>query len=122
MDRESCQALHVGGGRLTLVGLRLRLVRQLHYVVEVTGLLMASDVQDRELAGVQSGNRLELLDALKLALERPIVLERASMDDFHGTKLSEYVPRQPHLAVTAPSHAPEQFVLGDGRGRLSAGG
>jgi hypothetical protein len=91
-----------------------RIIRQLHHVVETA--LTPPDVQDVQLAGMAARNRLETPDALELALERPIILEGRAIDDLHCAQLAQNIARQPHFPITAAADAPEQFMVGNGRG------
>ena len=91
------------------------IVRQFHHVIEISGLLIPSYVQDVHLAFMQTGNRLELLDAFKLPVVRPIVLEPVPVNHFNGPVVAQHVSRQPHLAVAAAADAAQQFVVWNGR-------
>src|SRR5690606_24344723 len=51
------------------------IVRRLHHVVEVAGVVVATDVQERELARPARDRGLESADAFQLASEGAIVLE-----------------------------------------------
>ena len=93
-------------------------VRQLHHVVEI--ILRAADLEDVHQPFVRTRDRLELLDAFELALERPGVLERGAVNDLDRAQRSQFVARQPHFPVAAATDAPEQFVIGNA-GRWSGG-
>jgi hypothetical protein len=62
---------------------------------------------------VRAGDRLELLDAVKLALKRLVLLEGAAAYDLHRAQGAEDIARQPHFAVAAAPDAAEQFVIGN---------
>jgi hypothetical protein len=64
---------------------------------------------------MRPGDRLELLDALELAVERAGVREITAIDDFYRAELTKDVTRQPHLAVAPTADAAEQFVVGNDR-------
>src|SRR5437879_4728103 len=84
---------------------RIGIVRQLHDVIKISGAVIAPDVQDIHLAFMQTRNRLELLDAFKLPIVRPIVLEPVPVNHFNGPVVAQYVSRQPHFAVAAAAGA-----------------
>src|SRR5213076_866235 len=95
--------------------LRLRrVVRQLHYVIEPSLRVVASDLQQVHKSFVQTGNRFEVLDSGELAFERAIVLEVGSGDDLHRPMAAQRIARQPDFAVAAPADAADQFVIGNG--------
>jgi hypothetical protein len=61
------------------------------------------------------GDRLELLDAAKLALEGPGVLKRFAINNLNSPQCAQFVARQPHFAVAALADVTEQFVIGNRR-------
>ena len=62
-----------------------------------------------------AGDGRELLQAVELALERTVFLERTAMNDLHGAQFTEDGAGQPDFAVAAMPDGPQQFVVGDGR-------
>ena len=107
----------VCGFRTPNSAFRIGILRQFHHVIEETLGLVAPDVQDGELAGMRSGNRRELLQALEFALEGTVFLEGIAMNNLHGAPFAEHGSRQPDFAVAAVADGLEQFVVGDRRRR-----
>src|SRR6266498_4596262 len=103
--------------KLGIMNLRLsrRIVRQFHDVIKVTGLVIAPDLKNVQLAFVRAGNRLELLDAFELAHKRPVLLEAFPIDNLHGPVAAQSRARQPDFAITALANAANQFVIRDVR-------
>src|SRR6266404_6016695 len=64
------------GRSLSVFGSRLSVVRQFHHVIEIPAGLVATDVEDMDLA-FGMGDRLEVLNPFKLAFERTVVVEGA---------------------------------------------
>src|SRR5947209_5639824 len=109
--------LGIGGGRRTGGGKdallpgagRLRLgcgiVGQLHHVVEVVPCLTSPNVEDVHLALMQSGNRLEIANAVKLASIGTLVLEVLSVNDFDGPEVPEDRLREPDFSIAPAADA-----------------
>src|SRR5262249_33755234 len=93
----------------------LLIVGQLHNVVEVTGLFVAADVEDIDLAFVCAGNRFEFLNAFELALKGPVVRKVRAIDKFDGAICAHEVSGQPDPTVAAATDRPQQFVIRNGR-------
>src|SRR5262245_65192571 len=72
------------------------------------------DVHD---AGMGPGDRLELEDALELALVGTSAGEAAAPDDLHRPELAAGAPREPDTAVTAAADLLEDLVVGNSRRR-----
>src|SRR5688572_13431521 len=53
----------------------------------------------------------KILDALELALERTLVIERAPKHDLRRTKRAGHAPRQPHVTIAASPDTMQQFVV-----------
>ena len=113
-------ALHVRGQRARHVGLHvadvravLGIVRQLHHAVVKAALLIPADVQDVHEAGMPARDRLELLDALKLAVEGAGEFKVLTPDDLHGTQRARDALSQPHFAIGPGADALEQRVVGN---------
>src|SRR5437870_13728520 len=94
-----------------LVSRRGRIVRQLHYIIEISSRVIPPHVQDIHLAGVSAGDRLESFYPGKLALVRTVVGKAASIDDLYRAVSTHYVFREPDFAVSTLTDAPEQFVI-----------
>jgi hypothetical protein len=92
-----------------------RRVPQFHHVVETTGGVVAPDLEDIHESFVRTGDRLELLNAFELALERVVVIEAGAMHHFDGAKRAEGAAGQPDFAVAPGADAVEEFMIGDNR-------
>src|ERR1035441_164566 len=90
------------------------IIGQLHDVIEIAFVIVASNVQDRDLAWVGAGDGLELLEALELAFVGAVGVEGGAIDNFDRAVAAHHVATEPHLAVAAAANAAEQFVVGDG--------
>src|SRR5258708_6241194 len=95
--------------RYSITPFRRRIIGQLHHVKEAA--LALAHVQDIDLRGVRTGNRLESPDAIKLALVRTVAVEGFAIDDLHRAAFAHDVPRQPHLAVAAAPNPANQFMI-----------
>ena len=93
-----------------------RLIRQLHYVIEITGLIVATELEDIDEAIMRPGKRLKFLQPAELALEMFVAVEALALDDFDGAQSADCAFRQPHVAVASTANATEHFVVGNGRG------
>src|SRR5580765_687358 len=58
-----------------------RIVRQLHDVIKVTGLVVAADLQNVYQAIMRAGYRFKFLDAAELAFKRTGFLKAISIDE-----------------------------------------
>ena len=90
-------------------------VGQLHHVIEK--IVATAHVENRELTGIGTGDWLELFDALKFALEGPIVIERRAMHDFQRDERTSQVAREPDFAISPPPDRTQQLVIGNGQRR-----
>jgi hypothetical protein len=71
-------------------------------------------MEECELAGVLTRQPLKMLEAFELPMERTIILESLSPDDLSGAQHSRGgAAGKPDLAITAPTDAPKQFVIGN---------
>src|SRR6266481_3785582 len=77
---------------------RLRIIRQLHDVVEKPSQIISTGLQDVHEALIGTGNRFKLFDAGELALVRTVIGEVVAIDDFDGAKSSHDTLGQPHLS------------------------
>ena len=75
--------------------------------------VIASDMQDVHLAFMRSRDWFEFLDALKLAVVRPFVLELVPVNHFDRAVFAQHVFRQPHFAVAPAADPTNQFVIGN---------
>ena len=87
-------------------------IGEFHHVVEIP--VAAADLQHVHQALVRAGDRLELLDAIELALEGMVAPEGFSMNNLHGAQRADGVARQPDLAVAAVADLLQQLVVGHG--------
>src|SRR3989442_5675315 len=88
---------------------RTRVIRQLHHVIEVACRVVAADVEERKLSGMFAGDAFEVLNALKLALERPVLVEGVPPDDLRRTQDTRGgAAGQPHVAGSAAADTPNQ--------------
>ena len=100
----------------SILAARLRRIGQFHHIVEITGGFIASDVKERELAGMFAGDAFKTLDAGELALERFGILKRVTPDDLRrAQRAGGLAARQPDIAISTVADAPDQFVVGNGR-------
>src|SRR5207244_1706204 len=76
-------------------------IGQFHHVIEIALIIVAPDVQHIDLAFVRARDRLELQDASKLPLERPLTFEGRTVNDLRGAKSAGETARQPYFAVTS---------------------
>lgn len=90
----------------------MHIVRQLHDTIEVSSRVVTSDVEKRQLARMRTRNRVELLDALELAIERTFVGEGGAVNDFDGAARARgEVARQPDFSVRTSADALKQFMV-----------
>jgi hypothetical protein len=89
------------------------IVGQLHYIVEESLFIVAAHLEDADLAGIGPGNRLELLDARKFTLERPVPLEGFAEDNFNREILARSVLREPHFSIAAAAYTTQEAVPGN---------
>ena len=94
------------------------ILRQFHHVIEITGLVVAADLQDINEAIVAAGDRLVFLDAFEFALERIGFAEIVTGDNLHSSQRAHDIVCQPDFAITAAANPPEQFMVRDGGRRL----
>ena len=76
-------------------------------------------MENVDLARVRARDRLVALNALKLALERAVMVEGASMHDFGRAVKTRCASRQPHFAISATTDESQQFVVRNGRTGVS---
>ena len=69
--------------RSIVITSRFDRVRQFHNVVEIARHGVATDVENRHLAGVAVRDRLKPADALKLAFVGPVAVEPAAVYHFY---------------------------------------
>ena len=106
------------GQRRGHVGIRLNrlaahgVIGQFHDVVEVAGLVVALDLENVHEAFMGAGERLEVLDALVLALVRAVLLEAAAVDDLDRAIGAHRVDRQPDSSVAPFANRAEQAMCG----------
>ena len=74
-------------------------------------------MEDVHLALVPPGDRLELEDALELALEGAVVIKGLAVDNLHGAKGTGGAAGQPDFTVGTASNAANQFVVRHARRR-----
>jgi hypothetical protein len=71
-------------------------------------------VQDGELAGMRTRNRLEFQQTFKFALVRALIFEFMTKDDFDRAQgARSAIAREPDFAVAAASDSLEQIVVGN---------
>ena len=88
----------IGGSASLHRGSRLRLVRQLHHIIKITIGFIASDVKERQLAGMFAGDAFKALDARGVAWGASVaqqILAWRSVDGFS-------TPPPPYFGGTAP--------------------
>ena len=78
-----------------------RVIRQLHHIVIEAALLVPAHVQNVHQPGMPTRDRLELLNALELAMEGLGQLKVLPPHDFHRAQRARDALRQPHLAIRA---------------------
>ena len=86
-----------GGGRLQ------RIIRQLHYVIKVTVLFVAPDLQNVDLALVRARDRFEPAEAAKFAVVRAFGVESGAIKIVYRATFD----------ITATADTTEQFVIGN---------
>src|ERR1041384_4417027 len=91
----------------------LRVVRQFHYVIKKART--QAHVQNGDLAGIGTGDRLEAFDALELALERAAVVEGRAMNDLQRDPRAGHVAREPDFSIRAAADRAQQLIVGDGQ-------
>ena len=89
----------------------VRVIREFHHVVEVSGGFVSADVEDRDLIFLLAGQRLEPLNARELALERPRVLEAGAINNFDGAINPRHATGKPDFAVSTTSDGAQRFVV-----------
>jgi hypothetical protein len=89
------------------------IVCQLHRVVTPRALRQQPERENIHQPLVRARDRLELLQSLKLALERFSRRVPITPHDLHRAPCAGRIPGQPHLAISAGSDGIEQFVVGD---------
>ena len=77
-------------------------------------------MQDGDLAGIGTGDWLEAFDALELALERAVMIERRAMNDLQRDPRAGHVAREPDFAIRPAANRAKQLVVGDGQPRARA--
>jgi len=94
----------------------LNIVGEFHHVVEKTGGVIASDVQQTDLRVLAERHRLESLDAGELAVEGTVFVEAGAADDLHRAVNAGDTAREPDFTVGAAAHRSEERVIRNGRG------
>src|SRR6266542_1259306 len=91
----------------------LNVVRELHHIIEKTGGVIASDVQQADLRFLPDGHRLETFYAGELAVEGTVFVEACAADNLHRPVNARDTAREPNFAVGSAAHGPEQRVISD---------
>jgi hypothetical protein len=86
--------------------------RSLHAWVKVNA---AAHVENRESAGIRTGDWLETFDAVELALKWPVMVERGAMNDLQRHVRASHVARQPNFAISPAPDETQQLVIGNGQ-------
>ena len=93
--------------------LHLGVVRQFHYVIEISRRIVPPDVEERQLAGMRPRDAFKPLDSLEFPLEWPVIVEAVPPDNLRRAPHSgRCAARQPDLTIRTNSHAPQQLVIG----------
>src|SRR5436190_19487781 len=108
--------------------LPLRIVRQLHYVIETPHLIVAPDLKNIHQTYMRPGDRLEFLNALEFTFVGPLIVELPAEDYLYSPQGPHYVSGQPHLTIGTLTNQAHEVVVrnvefrfgGSDVGRLSA--
>jgi hypothetical protein len=106
-EREGHVPIGVDGGA------GFGVIGRLHDVVEVAGVVVAADMEERELARATGDGGLEAANAFEFAEVRAIVLEPAALDDFDDAKDAGDAAGEPDIPVASATDASEERVIGD---------
>jgi len=90
-------------------------IGRFHDVIEVAGLVVASDVEEGELAGSAGDGGLEPADAFEFAKVRAIVVESAALNDLDDAEHAGDAASEPDVPVAPAADAAEERVIGDFR-------
>lgn len=104
--------------RIPRPAFRVRIICEFHHVIEIAFGIVAADLQDVHQAWVRAGNRLELLNASKLAVKGMLVSKVVPIHQLRGPEGAHDVTRQPDLTVGPAANGAEQFVVGDAGRRV----
>ena len=84
-------------------------VSQFHHVKKT--VFGAPYMQNVHLAVVQSRDRLEFEDTLKLAFKRAVVIKGLAMNNFHGAKRASHTAGQPDFPIRPPTDTAKQCMV-----------
>ena len=89
----------------------LDVVGELHHVIEESGGIIASDVQQTDLRVLAERHRLESLDAGELAIEGTVFVEAGAADNLHCAVNARDTASEPNLAVGSAPYGPDERVV-----------
>src|SRR5262245_24186507 len=93
---------------------RLRIVRQLHYVIEVALRILTPHVEHMHQPVSAARDRLVTLDPREFAFKRPVAVELPSLNYLTRSQRPQDIARQPDLTVGSAPDRAEQRVVRDG--------
>src|SRR5262249_4786090 len=99
-----------------------RIIRQLHDVIEISGLVVTSDLQHVHEPVMGARDRFELLNAFELSFVGKFVRERIAIYDFDCAIGSRSVACKPNLAIGAAANRAEELMLRNDRLRMARRG
>ena len=108
------------GGRVN-GGTGFFIIANFHDVKEIVRRRVPPDVENVHQAWMRPGDRREFLETAKLPVVRISMIKDCAPDYFDGVETSQNIARQPHVAVSAPAHELQQFVIGNRGGTLRGG-
>ena len=86
----------------------LFVVARFHDVVEIAGVIIATDMEEGELARPAGDGGLETADALEFAEVGAVVVEPAALDHLNDAEDSGDTSGQPDIPVCGTIAAPER--------------
>lgn len=92
-------------------GREMAVIGEFHDAIEVTGLVVATDVQNLHQAFVGTGDRLVFLQAEKFAVKRLRGIKVVSPNNFYRAVSAHDAPGEPDFAICAASYATEKSVV-----------
>ncbi len=92
-------------------------VRQLHHVIKAGVLRPATYVQDIDQARITARDRLEVAEALKLALIGAGAFKGLLVNDFYRSQGAGDAPRDPNFTVAAAANLAKQLMIRNRRRR-----